>query len=112
MKHRNRRFLIGVLSALGLLALIPQTDALAAENMQYYIGEPVNTGKDNSYSGSGEIKKDDPHFGWSIGEFYVDGFTRVVDEDTECPVFLKNVGDTVTLWFSLEQDMTFRGKGD
>lgn len=106
MKQRSRRLIIGVLSALGVFALISRVNVLAAENIQYYIGEAVNTGKDNGYSGNNEIKRDDPHFGWSIGEFYIDGFTRVMNENTENPIFLKNVGDNVTLWFVLEQDIT------
>ena len=77
-----------------------------ADENRYYIGEVVNTGKDNGYSGSDEINKDDPHFGWSLGDFYIDGYTRVMDEHTSHPTFLKNVGDTVTLWFSLEQDIS------
>ena len=72
---------------------------------RYYIGEVVNTGKDNGYSGSKKIKEDDPHFGWKLGEFYIEGFTRYeLDEDGN-PIFLKNVGDEVVLWFDLQQNI-------
>lgn len=80
---------------------------IAAEesSVRYYMGEAVNTGKDNGYSGKKEIKKDDPHFGWKLGEFYVEGFTRYEMNEDGNPVFLKNVGDEVVLWFDLLQDI-------
>ena len=72
---------------------------------RYYIGVAVNAGEDTGYSKTKTIKEDDPHFGWSIGNFYVDGYTRVISEDPDNPTFLKTVGDTVTLWFQLDQDI-------
>lgn len=71
---------------------------------EYKLGTLYNTGKDNGYSKRDSIDKDDPHYGWEMGEFFVTGFTRqVLDGDT--PVFLKNTGDKVTLWFDLQQDI-------
>lgn len=69
---------------------------------KYTLGTLVNAGKDNGYSGKGKIKGDDPHYGWELGNFYVSGYT----EKTEEPVFLKNVGDRITLWFNLKQDIS------
>lgn len=72
---------------------------------EYRLGELYNTGKDNGYSKRNSIDKDDPHYEWKMGDFFVTGFTRqVLDGDT--PVFLKNAGDKVTLWFDLKQDIT------
>ncbi len=76
----------------------------AATTPRKEMGEKVNTGKDNGYSGKLAITSDDPHYGWDIGTFTVNGYTReTVDGDV--PVFLKNVGDKVTLWFTLKQDI-------
>ena len=53
-----------------------------------------------------EIQKDEknPHLGWNVGTFYVNGYTRESTLDgTE--LFLKNAGDKVTLWFKLEKDI-------
>lgn len=77
-----------------------------AEDAKYRLGEDslVNTGKDNGFSGTNPVTKDDVHWGWQVGAFYVSGFTRVI-EDGAAPVFLKNVGDEVALWFELEQDI-------
>lgn len=70
---------------------------------------PVNTGMNNGYSGRKPISTDDLHNGWNIGQFYINGFSgnphfNTVDENKrENPIFLKNVGDKVTLWFDLKQ---------
>ena len=69
------------------------------------LGSVVNTGKDNGYSGSSALTISDPHYGWQIGEFFVSGYTRDTKDDDGTPVFLKNVGDQITLWFNLKQDI-------
>lgn len=75
----------------------------ASEN-KHYLGSLTNAGKDTGYSEDNKITEDDPHFGWSLGDFYIDGYTRYMEKDGT-PVFLKTVGDTVTLWFELKQDI-------
>lgn len=47
----------------------------------------------------------DPHYGWQIGEFFVSGYTRDTKDDEGTIVFLKNLGDQITLWFNLKQDI-------
>lgn len=69
------------------------------------LGSKINTGKDNGYSGNEPIDRDDPHYGWDIGYFYVNGYTRETAAADKTPVFLKNVGDRVTLWFHLSEDI-------
>ena len=69
------------------------------------LGSKINTGKDNGYSGNEPIDKDDPHYGWDIGYFYINGYTRETATADQTPVFLKNVGDKVTLWFHLSEDI-------
>lgn len=69
------------------------------------LGSKINTGKDNGYSGNEPIDKDDHHYGWDIGYFYVNGYTRETATVDQTPVFLKNVGDKVTLWFHLSEDI-------
>ena len=76
-----------------------------ANTLKYYLGKEVNTGKDNGYSKSDEIKSGDVHFGWTLGNFYVSGYTRATACETDNPVFLKNVGDKVVLKFELKQDI-------
>ena len=72
----------------------------------YYISaEAVNTGHDNGYSESNAIKADDVHFAWSLGRFLMTGFTRQTSDDNGNPIFIKTLGDDVTLWFELDQDI-------
>ena len=73
--------------------------------MSRNLGSLTNTGKDNGYSGSNTIGIKDPHYGWEIGHFFVSGYTRETRDDAGTPVFLKNVGDQITLWFNLEQNI-------
>ncbi len=72
------------------------------------LGKKVNTGKDKGYSGSTTITQKDPHYGWDLGVFTINGYTRetsVHEEGKDKDVYLKNVGDKVTLWFTLNQDI-------
>ena len=69
------------------------------------VGKLIKTGTNNGYSGSKEIKSGDPHYGWQLGNFFVSGYTREMENDDGAPVFLKNVGDQVTLWFNLKQNI-------
>ena len=78
---------------------------LPPNTLRYYLGSVINTGIDNGFSGSKEIELDDPHFGWTLGHFSVNGYTRVTEDANGDPIFLKTLGDTVTLWFTLEQDI-------
>lgn len=78
--------------------------------LKMYLGYPVTkTGLNNGYYNTEEIGKDDPHFGLSIGKFYVSGFTGVTSQDGEHFIFLKTVGDDVELHFELTQDIDMLG---
>lgn len=68
------------------------------------LGKLVNAGNNDGYSKTDAITKDDIHYGWTIGTFTINGFTQKQGDDNK-PVFLKNVGDQVTLWFTLQQDI-------
>ena len=52
-----------------------------------------------------DIPTRDVHFGWSLGRFIVSGYTSVLNQTSTAPVFLKKVGDTVTLYFRLDQNI-------
>lgn len=73
--------------------------------MRKNLGEMVKTENDKGYSGKKEIGIKDPHYGWELGQFFVSGYTRETKDDKGKPVFLKNVGDQITLWFNLDQDI-------
>ena len=71
----------------------------------YSLGSKVRVSDFDSYSGEEEIKKGDPHYGYDIGDFFVSGYTAEEKDDNGDMVFLKNVGDKVTLWFRLNEDI-------
>ncbi len=79
-----------------------------AETPRREMGETIKTEKDSGYTGNLTIDKDDPHFDMKLGTFVINGYTRETN-DGGVPVFLKNTGDKVTLWFMLEQDINCLG---
>jgi hypothetical protein len=115
-KRHNKLYYIFIL-ILAMVLSIPSNTAISAslQNydedsvdtniLRYYLGTVVNTGKDNGYSEAEPIGEKDPHYGWNLGKFFVEGYTRVSNDVDGNLVFLKNVGDVVTLWFNLEQDI-------
>lgn len=71
----------------------------------YNIGSKVRAKEFDGYYGEVDITKDDIHYGWDLGNFFISGYTdKRVNADGSV-VFLKNVGDKVTLWFNLAQDI-------
>lgn len=71
----------------------------------YRLGETVNAGHDKGYAESSALAEDDPHFGWSLGSFFVAGYTSVSRGDGSSPTFLKTNDDEVVLYFRLEQNI-------
>ena len=70
------------------------------------LGSKEGVKTNSGYAESRTIGVKDPHYGWDIGQFYVNGYTRdTKDADTGDTVFLKNVGDRVTLWFRLNENI-------
>ena len=87
-------------------AYSPSTEQEVSESEQTYaLGKKTRAKEFDGYSGSSEIEKKDIHYNWDIGQFFVSGFTDKVKESDGNIVFLKNVGDKVTLWFNLNQNI-------
>jgi len=81
-------------------------------NQTYRLGEKVRTDKFDGYYGEKAIDKKDPHSGWNLGDFFISGYTANMKADNGNAIFLKNVGDKVTLWFKLDQNIDeLNGKG-
>lgn len=77
--------------------------ASESEN-EYFYDDVVNTGKDNGYRDDNLLEPKDPHYGWKLGTFSINGFTSNIS-DTGEPIFLKNRGDNICVWFKLNQDI-------
>ena len=72
-------------------------------NQVYRLGEKVKAENFDGYFGEQLIEKGDMHYGWDLGNFFVSGYTDQVKGKKDEVVFLKNLGDKVTLWFQLNQ---------
>lgn len=85
------------------------TDLASTNQAQTYnLGSAVRVAQFEGYHGEKPIEKDDPHYGLTIGQFYVSGYTDTASPapgDVGDIVFLKNAGDKVTLWFRLKQNI-------
>ena len=71
----------------------------------YNLGSKVRAKNFDGYSGETTIDKKDDHYGWELGRFFVSGYTDEVANADGNMVFLKNVGDKVTLWFKLNENI-------
>jgi len=108
MKRNGKKFIIVILFISMFICYIPKINAeeinLNDDNTIYF-EDVVNAGHDTGYSKENDIKKDDPHYGWTLGKFAVSGFSGKSKDENGNWVLLKNVGDKVTLYFNLLQDI-------
>ncbi len=89
----------------GIPSIAPEPE-LPEGTMKMYLGyEPVNTGLDNGYSNENSIGRGDPHFGMTLGKFYISGFTSAINDSEGNFIFLKTLGDNVELHYELVQDI-------
>ena len=79
-------------------------DTVSDPSQTYRLGAKVRAKNFDGYSGEDTIEKGDPHYGWDLGNFFVSGYTEEIVKGDNV-VFLKNVGDKVTLWFNLAQNI-------
>ena len=123
-------FLVVALCVLASMAtdanvIYPSADSKSQIN---YFGTVVPCGKDNGYKPNtssswnpwtlltgpgtimGLIPDGDPHKGWSLGSFFVDGFSSMSKSnlnayEKEMTVYLKNAGDELSFGFKLDQNI-------
>ena len=87
------------------LSDIQSSDKVSDSTSFMNLGSKVRTEKNDGYYGQKPIDIKDPHYGWDLGVFSVNGYTDSTEDKNGNPVFLKNVGDQITLWFELAQDI-------
>ncbi len=91
---------------LAFTCMIPMNvDAKDKDALKYYVSDESYSVSDKGYVNPQRISQDDPHFGWKLGRFVVQGHTRVVEDDHGVPIFLKNTKDEVDLKFELNQNI-------
>lgn len=89
-----------------LYAYTNSGEANAADlNQTFSLGTKVRVKNFDGYFGEEQIDKNDIHYGWNLGSFFVSGYTDEVTGTDGNKVFLKNVGDKVTLWYKLNQNI-------
>lgn len=94
----------GILASLIFAFALVLPMAARAEDQVYYLGSTVNAGTDDGYSKDDALTEKDPHYGWSLGRFYVTGFTNIQREGNKV-TFLKTAGDDIKLKFRLDQEI-------
>ena len=73
--------------------------------LKYSFSDRVKVKNDTGYSEELEIDKDDPHYGWDLGNFFIKGYTAQTTDQNGKLVFLSNPGDELTLEFNLKEDI-------
>ena len=68
------------------------------------LGDKIGVKKDTGFSEEVTIDSKNPHYGWKLGTFSINGYTRETTYNGDA-MFLKNAGDKVTLWFKLDKDI-------
>ena len=79
---------------------VNQAEKLDTENA-YEFSDVYRVDSQDGFKNPTAIKSDDPHNDWTLGKFYVSGYTDVT-YDGDVPIFLKVPGDKAALWFNLE----------
>lgn len=79
-------------------------EALQSTTKRYRLGNTERVNDFASYYGTEDMPRSDIHYNWKLGDFFVSGFTSTSENNGDV-VFLKNVGDVVTLWFNLNQNI-------
>ena len=74
-------------------------------NDAYCFDEVKRVDSPNGFDKTTAINSEDPHNDWTLGKFYVSGYTDYIVDEDGCPVFLKVPGDKAALWFLLENEL-------
>ena len=72
------------------------------DSQRYYLGTTYLVKSDSDLQ---RIQNEDIHYGWDLGKFFINGYTKVIADPNKPIVFLKNTGDKIALWFQLKQNI-------
>lgn len=103
MKRTIRMLVCMILAAVMLTISMLSFAEEDPYKQKYHMGKAVKT--DKNYYDTKDIDVNDPHYGWDLGDFFITGYTQKTEDKDGNPVFLKNVGDEIALWFNLEQNI-------
>ena len=103
MPNREEKEQLEVYQFFAFDTTVNQAETLDSKTA-YEFGDVYRVDSQDGFSNPVLIKSNDPHIDWSVGKFYVSGYTDV-RRDGDVPVFLKVPGDRAALWFHLEQEL-------
>ncbi len=83
-------------------------ELLPEDGQRQTVGETVNAGYGSGYSGQGAIGGSDPHSGWELGSFILDGCTECRDNT----MLVKTPDEKISLKYRLSQSDLDRLGGD
>lgn len=90
------------------IILIQNVVSADVTSPKYRIGTSRLAVSDSDFQ---DIPDDDIHYDWELGDFFISGYSNVT-KDRDKQIFLKNIGDEVTLWFNLKQDINCLNKNN
>lgn len=102
-----KRIFVMILIMMLLATTIPGVCLAEDEKVYILSGEfdRIKTQLDTGYAYEETLDKNDLHYGWGLGEFYMQGFSKVETEQDGTPVFYKGKDQKLSLGFSLKQDI-------
>ena len=83
---------------------VAQKEDLRNAKNKYEFSDVYRVDSTEGFKNPKRIESSDPHVDWTVGKFYVSGYTSV-QKDGDIPVFLKVPGDKTALWFNLEHEL-------
>lgn len=98
-KKRELKRLFPIFTGIMLFANVVYADF---DSQRYYLGTTYLVKSDSDLQ---RIQNEDIHYGWDLGKFFINGYTKVIADPNKPIVFLKNTGDKIALWFQLKQNI-------
>ncbi|MCR4555932.1 MAG: hypothetical protein K5766_03930 [Alphaproteobacteria bacterium] len=98
-KKRELKRLFPIFTGIMLFTNVVYADF---DSQRYYLGTTYLVKSDSDLQ---RIQNEDIHYGWDLGKFFINGYTKVIADPNKPIVFLKNTGDKIALWFQLKQNI-------
>ena len=86
-----------------VMLLVPILN-VETEEKTIYDGSNVQK-TDNNYDNAEQVKVGDRQQGWTLGDFIVSDYSSHLSDSSGNDIFLKKIGDKITLSFDLQQNI-------
>lgn len=102
------RYIVAFLLSATVLFGIAIAENLNSHNITIDLGR-IKTQHDNGFVKEETLDKSDLHYGWGLGVFYVQGYSKMTYDADNVPVFLLQDNDQIMLGFNLKQKLDALG---